>query len=168
MPAWDLAAASYDSVSSPQLTVDSFLSDLAFNSDGTKLYIAGSNNKRIYQYSLSTAWDVSTATYDSVSKNVGAEEANPFGLFFKPDGTRVFVVGDTNRVYQYDLGTSWVVSSAAYNSVNVNVTTQDTNPHGVVIKSDGTKLFVLGNANRRVYQYTLGTAGGWCVGSVCF
>ena len=38
-----------------------------FRSDGLKMYVGGSVSARIFQYSLSTAWDVSTASYDSVS-----------------------------------------------------------------------------------------------------
>jgi 5-hydroxyisourate hydrolase-like protein (transthyretin family) len=46
------------------------------------MYEIGSNGKKIYQYSLSSAWDLSTASYDSVS--ISAQDSAPSGLFFNP------------------------------------------------------------------------------------
>jgi hypothetical protein len=48
---------------------------LAFNDDGTKLYIADFTTDYISQFSLSTAYDLSTATYDSVFLSVNAKES---------------------------------------------------------------------------------------------
>jgi len=75
---------------------------LFFKDDGTKMYVVGRANDSVYQYILSTAWDVSTASYDSVSFSVASQDTSPTGLFFKTDGTKMYVVGSTNdTVYQY-------------------------------------------------------------------
>jgi len=42
-----------------------------FSSDGTKMYIGEESTELIDQYSLSTPWDVTTASYDGVSMFVG-------------------------------------------------------------------------------------------------
>jgi len=47
-----------------------------------KMYEIGGNGNKIYQYSLSSAWDLSTASYDSVS--ISAQDSAPSGLFFNP------------------------------------------------------------------------------------
>jgi len=53
---------------------------------------------------LSTAWDVSTASYDSKSKDVSSEESSPFDVAFKPDGSKMYIVGYNNdTVYQYSM-----------------------------------------------------------------
>ena len=74
----------------------------------------GDVNATIYQYSLSTPWDISTASYDSKSKDVSSEDAYPYGLFFKPDGNKVYVMGtDTATIYQYSLSgdyySQWII-----------------------------------------------------------
>ena len=100
-------------------------------------------------------WDISTATYDNVSFSVSGQDTNPFGITFKPDGTKMYMVGYTNdRVYQYTLSTPWVVSSATYDSVSFLVSGQDTNPIDITFKPDGTKMYILGYTNDRVYQYS--------------
>jgi hypothetical protein len=40
--------------------------NVAFNGDGTKVYMSGGQSDASYQYTLSTAWDISTASFDGV------------------------------------------------------------------------------------------------------
>ena len=82
---------------------DTTPSELFFKSDGTKMYVLGSGNDNVYEYSLTTAWDVTTAAL-SGTFYVGAQDTVPTGLFFKPDGNTMYIVGDnTDSVYAYDL-----------------------------------------------------------------
>ena len=161
-PAWtnpDIATASYDSVSFSVATQDTFLHDLAFKNDGTKMYIMGGGNDSIFQYSLSTAWDASTASYDSVSFSVNSEEGVPTSLFFKPDGSKFYIAGSgQDTVFQYSMSTSWDVSTASYESKSFSVTTQENNPRDVAFKTDGTKMYILGVTNDRIDEYSLSTA----------
>ena len=76
---YDIANASFTT----SLTgINSFSEGFTFNNDGTKLYITGISTDAVQQYSLSTAWDVSTATYDSVSFSVVSQETSPKAVKF--------------------------------------------------------------------------------------
>ena len=46
---------------------DSESTGVAFSGDGTRMFVAGSDNDSIYQYALATAFDVSTASYNDKS-----------------------------------------------------------------------------------------------------
>jgi len=106
------------------------------NADGTKMYLLDSSN--VYQYSLSTAYDASTATYDSVSFSYTSGD----GLRFKPDGTKMFIVNG-GAIYDYDLSIAWDLSTAVANSsFNFSATQEDGT--GVFFKTDGTKMFITG------------------------
>jgi hypothetical protein len=99
---FDLSTASYDSVSFSVSAQDTNPYGIAFNSDGTKMFIVGNTNDSVYQYSLTTGFDLSTASYDSVSFSVSAQDATPSDIAFNSDGTKMFMVGITNgSVYQY-------------------------------------------------------------------
>jgi sugar lactone lactonase YvrE len=153
---WDVSTASYDSKSFSVTTQDISPAGLFFKPDGTKFYIVGTTNDTVYQYSCSTAWDISTASYDSKSFSVNAQDAAPSALFFKSDGTKFYITGVTNdTVYQYSCSTAWDISTASYDSKSFNVAVQDTNPTGVFFKDDGTKFYIVGNINDTVYQYSL-------------
>ena len=83
---------------------DSYPVDMAFSSNGTRMYIMGLNNDTVYQYNLSTAWDISTATYATLVMSVSAQDSSPSGLALSSNGTKMFITGlASNTVYQYDL-----------------------------------------------------------------
>ena len=58
-------------------------SDLAFNSDGTKMFVVGITGDDINEYTLSTGFDVSTASYDS-NFSVASQDIEPTGLSSVP------------------------------------------------------------------------------------
>jgi len=164
--AWDVSTAFYDSKSFSVAAQETTPNALFFKSDGTKFYVVGPSTARVHQYSCATAWDVSTAFYDSKLFNVLAQESNPFGLFFKSDGTAFYIVGPTNdTVYQYTCATAWDISTASYSSKSLVVNGQETQPQALFFKSDGTALYVVGQTNDAVFQYTCATAWDVSTGS---
>jgi len=154
----DLANASYDSVSFDVSGQAPGPTEVVFSANGSKLYIIGNVTDSVYQYSLSTPFDLSTASYDSVSFSVGSQMGNPYGLFFSPDGTKMFALDiSTDAVYQYSLSTGFDLSTASYDSVSFSAASQDTNTIGLSFNPEGTKMFVLGITGDAVYQYSLST-----------
>ena len=135
---------------------DSFVTGLAFNSDGTKLFLSGTGNDSVYQYSLGLAFELTSASYDSVSFSVATESDNPYGVNFNTDGTKMFVVDYSDRaVYQYSLSTGFDLSTASYDSVSFSYSSEGINVAGFRFNTDGTKMFLTNNST--VYQYSLTT-----------
>lgn len=98
----DLTSPSYDSVSFSVGSQEGGPTDMAFNADGTKMYIVGRISDSVYQYSLSTAFDISTASYDSVSFSVASQDNNPYGFRFSDNGSKMYMIGNTaDSIYQY-------------------------------------------------------------------
>jgi hypothetical protein len=156
--AYDISTASYDSVSFSVSSQDTGPRGIRFNNDGTKLYMVGSTNDNVYQYSLSTAYDVSTASYDSVSFSVSSQDGVPYALSFNSAGTKLYISGIlTDTIYQYSLSTAFDLSTASYDSVSLDVSGQDGSTAGIAFNSDGTKMITMGNANSAVFQYSLST-----------
>jgi DNA-binding beta-propeller fold protein YncE len=154
--AWDVSTAVYASKSKPVGTESTLSTEIAFSSDGTKMYTMGTSNDTVYQYTLGTDWDVSTATYASKFKDVSAEETAGEGLAFSSDGTKMYIVGTINdTVFQYTVGTAWDVSTAVYASKFKDVSAEETSPHCVTFSSDGTKMYIAGIDSDTVFQYTL-------------
>jgi hypothetical protein len=162
--AWDVSTASYlqnFSVSAQ----DTSPQDLFFKTDGTKMYFIGLTNDSVYEYDLSSAWNISTASFLQ-SFSITAQEASPQGLFFKPDGTKMYVIGITgDDVNEYDLSTAWDISTSSYLQ-NFSVTAQEDQPRFVFFKSDGTKFYVGGPGNNTIYEYDLSSA--WDVSSASY
>jgi sugar lactone lactonase YvrE len=152
--AWSVATASYDSISFSVAAQDISPGAISFRPNGLSMYMAGSTGDAVYQYTLSTAWNVSTATFLQ-SFSVAGQETIPLGMCFSSDGSRMFITGSTgDDVNVYNLTTPWDISTSAF--VNVfSVSGQDTSPQGIYIKPDGTKMYIMGQTNDTVYQYTV-------------
>jgi len=154
--AWNLSTASYDNINFSILTQDTTSEDIFFNPDGTKMYIDGDANNAIYQYSLSQAWNLSTASYDNINFSVTGQQSQPLGLFFSSAGTKMYVAGNVgDQVYQYSLSQAWNLSTASFDNVNFSVGTQDTTPQGIFFNASGTKMYMVGLGNKQVYQYSM-------------
>ena len=152
--AFDISTLSYDSVNFSVGTQDANPRAIAFNGDGSKLYVAGVTSDAVYQYSLSTSFDLSTASYDSVSLSVANEDTNVFSLLFNGDGSSFYILGTSDSVHQYSLTTAYNLSTASYDSVSFSVTSQDISPLGMAFNNDGTKMYISGGTGDSVYQYS--------------
>jgi len=156
--AYDVSTASYDSVSFSLSSQEINALELVWKSDGTKFYICGYTTDTVYEYNVSSAWDLSTASYSSNSFSVASQEASPSALAFNSDGTKMFVVGySSDNVHSYTLSSAYDVSSASYDSVSFSVASQAIQPYAMRFNSDGTKMFIMDNTTNSWYQYTLTT-----------
>jgi len=133
---------------------------MKWKDDGTKLYIGHFQDETIYQYSASVAYDVTTLTYDSKSLDVSAEgTSDTYGIFWKDDGTSIYVVRDYTVIFQYDLTTAWDLSTASYASKNVDVgASVDPDSYSFWIRSNGLKLYTVSDFFGDIFQWTLSTA----------
>ena len=105
--AWDISTGSYASKSLSVSSEETFPVGMTLSADGTKAYVVGVANDTIYQYTLSTAWDLSTGSYASKSKNVNSVDLNPQAFRFKPDGSKLYILGRAvGRIYQLSVGST--------------------------------------------------------------
>jgi len=151
--AWDVSTAVFvQSFSVAAQDLSPF--ELFFKPDGLKMYVVGTQSDRVHEYDLSTAWDVSTASFLQ-NFSVNAQETSPYGLFFKPDGLKMYVVGETgDDVNEYDLSTAWNVSTASFVQ-SFSVAAQESQPYGLFFKPDGLKMYVVGRVSDRVHEYDI-------------
>lgn len=164
--AWDISTSSYASKVKDISDEDVLPQGLFFKDDGTKMYISGSTNDKIYQYTLSTAWDVSTASYDSKFLDVSSEATSPQNCWFKTDGTKVFVIDVNNdKVFQYTLSTAWDISTATYDS-KFHLFLETFTLRTLCFNDDGTKMYAGGSGTDGIAQYTLSTA--WDVSTATY
>ncbi|MBA7558233.1 hypothetical protein ES705_51028 [subsurface metagenome] len=78
--------------------------NIAFSSDGTKLYILYLSPLVVGQYTLSIPWDLSTASYSNKFFYVGEQATYNHGISFSNIGSEMYILCvDTKTVYQYTL-----------------------------------------------------------------
>lgn len=166
--AWNVAAAQHVQSLSVGLQ-DTIPQDIFMRGDGLKMYLVGAQNEDVYEYDLSAAWDISTASY-SQSFHVGSQDGSPSGLFFKSDGLSMFVAGAfSEAVYEYGLGAAWDISTASF--VHSKSVLSEGQPETVFFRANGTKMLVgttfrAGFNDDKVHEYSLTSA--WNVSTASF
>ena len=157
--AWDISTASY---SNSEFAVDTGNNQtplqLYIKSDGLTLFVMGGGvtaADAVFQYTLSSAWDISTATYDNITFSVNTEDNLPLGITFHPNGAKFFVSGTQNdSIYEYTMSTPWDITTATNTATRI-VAGTTANPHGVYVDSSGDYMFVVGNDTSEVYEYIM-------------
>ena len=73
---------------------------MAFNQDGTRMFLIGTLGNDVNQYTLSEGFNISTASFDGgVNRS-----SNPNGIAFSPSGLKMFIVGtDHDQVKEHHL-----------------------------------------------------------------
>ena len=143
---------------------------LTFSSDGTKFFVLetdnGNSNDFLHQYSLSTAWDISTANHDgklTLQSDVytplgfGRDMWKPKGIVFNDDGTKLLIQNQgapNNYIFQ-------LAFNSAYN-INDTVTleerhllTSSGSVYGLAFNGDGTELNILSADASNIKYYNL-------------
>ena len=131
---------------------DGFPFGLYFKPDGTAFWFIGrdSTPSKVYKYSLSTAWDITTASYDTVW-NINPDNNSTYNwhcLMFSNDGTKFHLAGENGRIYRYDVGTAWDLTSTLTNGgfMSWYIDYQD-DIHGMAFNSDGTQLIAVSSSS---------------------
>lgn len=167
---WDISTASYHS----QISVavyESVVRAVAFKPDGTRMYVVGNNQDQVHQFNLDEPWDV-TSAFRATSANVAAQETAPFGLAFKSDGTKMFVVGvlQPTSIQEYSLATPWEVNSAT-STASVSILSYEQYANGIAFSHDGMIAFIAGTENTTFgtgndYITALDLPAPWSIASV--
>lgn len=143
---------------------DVFPWNMCFSTSGHKMYIIGFNDDAVDEYTLTTSWDIGTASYEH-SYVVTTQENAPRGIGFNDTGTLMHVSGtQDDGVQQYVLSTAWDVTSATFDDF-LSTATYSTVPYGIFFSADGSQLFVTSQTNTTgvvIYDlsgaYDIGTA----------
>lgn len=157
--AGDISTASYDTVNIDLGLQGSEIFGLYFKSDGTTFWAIENENGNIRQYNMSSAWDLSTATYASVAFNILADDSTDLGdLWFKADGTKVFYTGtSTGRIFQRTLSSPWDITTAGASTFGSYAAQESGRASLSNISSDGTVLQIIGVDMVTAFEYTLST-----------
>ena len=128
---------------------------LFFRPDGLKMYAIGKQSDRVHEYDLSTAWDISTATFRH-SFNVDLQSLNPSDLYFNSDGTAMYVTDNVSGdIFSYVLSTAWNVTTATF-STNIMIIAGV--PSGVTFDGTGHKMYISTMDTNLIVEYDLSTA----------
>ena len=135
--------------------------------NGTRMFTTGEQGDGVDQYTLSTAWDPSTATFDKFLNVTSVLQSRD--VFLSSDGTKLYMIDDFyDRIYMFNLTTPWDLSSTNYNTqyFSLGSTSAFMIPTGLTFSADGGYMYVLSSYLRYMHRYTLTTP--WDVTTASF
>lgn len=115
------------------------------------------------------AGDLSNASFTGKSFNISAQDAIPRDIHLSPNGTKMYVLGNTNTsIYEYNLSTPGDPESAIFTGNSFDVSNEDAAPRDLYLSPDGLTMFMLGTNTSTVYQYALTIPSSLAAGNVVF
>jgi hypothetical protein len=155
---WEIENAVYSSKYLDTSGEDNDIRAFVITDEGTRLYALGLQNKRIYQYNLSDAWDIEDAAYSGKYFSVSAQAGTPVGLAVSSDETKLYVSNFSDKIYQYSIGTPGDIESLSYDSKSYDPGVA--NNIGIVLGDSDTKMYLvrLLVSGDTIRQYSLASA----------
>ncbi len=133
---------------------------IAFNPSGTKMFVVGMSQNKIFEFDLTTGFDVSTATKNSnVCSFIGLAD-DAVDIDFNSDGTKLFLVDvdgtgdDEHAIEEFNLTTAYDVSTCVHANEHF---LDEFKLVGIEFNASGTKLFIFDETggSSLIKQYSL-------------
>lgn len=146
---------------------------IEFKPDGTRFYYTsqtgdnGSEEHKIGEYHLSTAWDISTASFDNVN-SLPSYNDFPSGIRWRGDGFGVSISdGKDSKVRKYVTDSGWTISDGYdfFDETGSELTDYVWDVEGFCFADDGYKLFVVDQGDHEIeavdleFNYNVGNSG---------
>ena len=125
------------------------------------MYSGGETSNSIFQYTLSTPWDITTASLTR-SYNVNSFEANLVDISFSGDGRKLYFVGYTDaaspKIHEHILETPWDISSVTTTTRSFGINAiSGTYLRGLYVRQDMSEFFVLDHLADYIHRYKIPT-----------
>ena len=167
----DYSSLSLSQTLATRLTVDGASTssgwfDLYFKDDGSTVYITEYSTAKIYEFSLTTPWDLTTLNRTPVANSGNmftySSESFLFGIYFKPDGTKIYLTGSQqNAIYEVPLGNAWDITDYGLKETFYTVTNTPgyfpNNPYKAQVSTNGSTMILFDSNTESLYKYTMST-----------
>ena len=144
---------------------------LIISPDGLRAWQEAGTYDTLFEYTLSSAWDVSTIELDYTKQSThlrGYIGEIIDQMAFNNDGTKMYFAADgnepvesTNKLIQVDLGTAYDTSTIDGSSVVYLTAEHPTAPHthveGFCFSANGSYLYITEDGVDDIFQFTLST-----------
>jgi len=160
--AWDIESASYvrelDISGEMGTAVEQDIASHGLfirKDDGEMMWIL--NRTEIWEYTLSTPWDISTAA------PTGYRDLSDFlvrghDIDFKPDGSELYVDDRLfSSIFQFEVQTPWDIETISFRAA-LDISGQQQEVRGIELSPEGDRMFLMDTGRREILEYVLSTA----------
>ena len=122
-------------------------------SDGLMLWVI--NRTEIWEYTLSTPWDISSAIQTGY-RDLSNLLIRGHDIDFRPDG-RVLYVDDRffEAVFQFDLSNEWDISTISLDYI-LDISDQQREVRGIQLNLEGSRMYLMDTIRQEILEYSIG------------
>jgi hypothetical protein len=124
---------------------------IAFDASGSRLYVLDGSSGDLYQWSLSTVFQINTATTSPIIFNTGI--SNVTAIEWNNTGTQFYIGTSSQEIATFSVGTAYVVNTAS--SIPINTTTFSFSVDDFELSNNGQKVFFLQRPDNAISEYNL-------------
>lgn len=151
---YTVSVSQYYTPSNESFYLPVYSRSVQFSPDGSKIFVLNGLEDLIEEYSLSIPWDITSNAVEQNSLSVTNEESVPNGFKFSGDGTKIFLVGRSDSIHQYNLTSPYTLSGSSYSGISYDFSSQTTvDQEDILFNDDGTKMYILSGSG--IFQYNL-------------
>ena len=154
---WDLSTAVYNSVNYTPSEVGAYPIALTFDSTGTKFYLH-SLKETAYQYNMTTAWDISTASYSGNNFAFGTYGGLGRGLYISQNTQYFYFLDDEYEIiYQFTINESGNIDTCVYDTnFSMNEVAHPSNSiRSMWFDDTGSIMYVAASGTSIVYEFPI-------------
>ena len=146
--------------------------EVHWGDSGSKLYILdtwknSANSQKIFLYNANTAYQVTSGcSYANKSFDYTSDANNQRCMVWKSDGTKFWMSGSGNGLYEFSVSPAWEVQNASYvgNTAWPSGTNTPSGERGLMFSPNGDILTV--NGSYHAIEYTLSSA--WNISTLTY
>lgn len=126
-----------------------------FDKDGTKLIV--NNHKDVYEFSLSTAYDISTASHTNTYTNLDPYIENGSAVMIEDSDETNLYVSTSNKITQFSMDSFSDINDVVlrFDSDGINTSGLETSPTALMMNDSGTVVLFGGTDNNNIHKVTL-------------
>lgn len=121
------------------------------------MFFYGTVNDKMFQFSLSVPWDISTATYGNKEQYFGNYNIAMTAIWFRNDGKRLFLVGSASpskNLFVFSLSSPWDFTTAT-KEIELYIGTHVVDAaYGLAFGNEGKNMYIMGY-NGTLHQFGL-------------
>ena len=126
-----------------------------WNSDGSKFIFNGNQNLKVYQFSVSTNYDLGSTVAFIQDFYYGGTNSYATGLRYSDDYTKLYLVNTlTDFIHQYNLSIADDISTMVH-FYGLNVNPPYSQPEDVRFNIEGTRMYLANGNTAYIPIYTL-------------
>ena len=127
---------------------------MVFSSDGTKLITMDTDNSKYNEYDLTKPWDITTLTY---VQNATLQGSSQQGITARPDGLKLYQIGENDSVLELALTSPWDVSTISLTSTTSVSGDGGTEHSDIFFRPDGRFAYLFDKNAKDLHEWKLST-----------